>query len=207
LHCYCVDGKRFPRSRGLDIKRRKAINRLENHMNRDNRFTKAISSLVDAGFFFSSAFALELLFLRSGVPTMAVFAISSLVIGALGYGIVLERRRRKDQQRQVLEDRLETISEINHHVRNVLSVVAFYGMQTKNIYTTRMINDALVRMEGIMRGVLSRWGFQETYSTWLKSSPPPPSPPSPSSPNFADSVPSHGAKASHERIHLVADNA
>jgi hypothetical protein len=169
-------------------------------MNRDNGLKKVVSSFVDAGFFFSSAFALELFLLRSGVPTMAVFVMSSLVITALGYGIVLERRRRRDQQRQVLEDRLETISEINHHVRNVLSVVAFYGMQTKNPYTARIVNDALVRMEGIMRGVLSRWGFQETYSTWLRSSPPPPSP-SPTSPNFAKSAASDVPGTSRERIH------
>jgi hypothetical protein len=181
--------------------------RLDKHMNRDNRFKQAVSSFVDAGFVFSSALALELFFLQSGVPTRAVFVMSSIVIGALGYGIVLERRRRRDQQRQVLEDRLETISEINHHVRNVLSVVAFYGMQTKNIYTTRMINDSLVRIEGIMRGVLSRWGFQETYSTWLKSSPPPPSPPSSPSPNFDESVPSDDPKPPRGRIHLVAENA
>src|SRR6267154_3110789 len=54
-------------------------NRLDKHMNRDNRFKQAVSSFVDAGFVFSSALALELFFLQSGVPTRAVFVMSSIV--------------------------------------------------------------------------------------------------------------------------------
>jgi hypothetical protein len=168
------------------------------YISRYNSIKKVISPIVGAGFICSLALAVELYFLQSGAPTLAVLVMSSLVIGALGYGIVLEKRKGREQQRQLLEDRLETISEINHHVRNVLGVVAFYGTQTKNIYTTRMVSDALVRMEGIMRGVLSKWGLQESYSTWLSSSPDPQPSPSPTSPK---SQPSHIPEASRARVH------
>lgn len=142
-------------------------------MTRFNSLKKAVSCVAGFGLISSAALLLEAFFLENGWSTTSVFVISSLVIGALGYGIYLERRKLRDQQRQFLEDRIETMSEMNHHVRNVLGVLAFYGTQTKNIYTTRMVSDALVRMEGIMRGVLSRWGLQESYSTWLNSSPAP----------------------------------
>ncbi len=150
-------------------------------MNRYNSLKKVVSPVVGAAFICSSTLLVELFFLQSGAPTLAVLVMSSLVIGALGYCVVIERRKLRDQQRQILEERLETVSEMNLHIRNVLGVVAFYGTQTKNIYTTRMVSDALVRMEMIMRGVLSRWGLQQAYSTWLSSarlhsSPPPPSP-------------------------------
>jgi hypothetical protein len=168
------------------------------YINRYNSIKKVVSPIIGAGFICSSALLVEVFFLQSGAPTFAVLVMSSLVIGALGYGIVVERRKLRDQQRQVLEDRLETVSEINLHVRNVLGVVAFYGTQTKNIYTTRMVSDALVRMEGIMRGVLSRWGLQESYSTWLNSSPDLQSSPSPTSPK---SQPSQIPEASRSRVH------
>ena len=168
------------------------------YINHYNSIKKVVSPIIGAGFICSSALLVELFFLQSGASTLTVLVMSSLVIGALGYGIVIERRKLRDQQLQVLEDRLETVSEINLHVRNVLGVVAFYGTQTKNIYTTRMVSDALVRMEGIMRGVLSRWGLQEAYSTSLNSSPGLQSSPSPASPK---SQPSHIPEASRARVH------
>jgi hypothetical protein len=178
------------------LQRREAIRIAPTNMNRYNSIKKVVSLIIGAGFICSSALLVELFFLRSGAPTLAVLVMSSLVIGALGYGIVLERRKFRDQQHQVLEDRLDTVSEINLHVRNVLGVVAFYGIQTKNPYTTRMVSDALVRMEGIMRGVLSRWGLQANYSTWLGSSPD-----LHSSPTSPKSQPSHTPEASRARIH------
>jgi hypothetical protein len=142
-------------------------------MNCYQSIKQTVSSFVPTAFIGGSALALEVCFLQSGMPPILLLAISSLVIGALGNGILQEKRRLRDQQRQFLEDRLETVSEINHQVRNVLGVVAFYGVQTKNPYTARLVSDALVRMEGIMRGVLCKWGFQQNYSACLKSSPNP----------------------------------
>lgn len=167
-------------------------------MNRYNSIKKVASPIIGAGFICSLALLVEVFFLQSGAPMLAVLIMSSLVIGALGYSMVLEKRKLRDQQRQVLEDRLETVSEINLHVRNVLGVVAFYGTQTKNIYTTRMVSDALVRMEGIMRGVLSRWGLQEAYSTWLNSAPDLQPSPLAASPK---SQPSHNPESSRSRVH------
>lgn len=166
-------------------------------MNRYQSIKQSASSFATTAFIVVSALLLELFFVQSGAPQIVVFAISSVVIGILGNGILQERRKLRDQQRQVLEDRLETVSEINHQVRNVLGVVAFYGVQTKNPYTARLVSDALVRMEGIMRGVLCKWGFQQNYSSWLKSS----SHPSSTAQNSSRPVPSSIPVASGVSVH------
>lgn len=70
-------------------------------------------------------------------------AVSGLIAGAL----ILQHMLREKEKRQIFKDRLDSFSEIHHHVRGVLTAVAFYGTQTGNPYSAEIISECLARVE------------------------------------------------------------
>ena len=45
---------------------------------------------------------------------------------------------------------------MNHHVRNALQVVAFYGIKSDDNQATKLINESIARIEWTLKEVLPR---------------------------------------------------
>ena len=63
---------------------------------------------------------------------------------------------REREKQEVLEDRLAKVADVNHHVRNALSVVVFYGKQSGNAHAAQLVQEAVDRIEWTLREVLPK---------------------------------------------------
>lgn len=79
-------------------------------------------------------------------------AVTALMAGALMLWILLIQRTRQAET----EQRLKVIGEMNHHVRNALQVITYWGVQERNRQQLRFIGEAVQRIEWALRDILPR---------------------------------------------------
>jgi hypothetical protein len=75
--------------------------------------------------------------------------------------LALHRKICQLEKRRVNEDRLSTIADMNHHVRNALAVVAYYGTEGVNPTCAQLVSEAVERIDWALREVLPRAGTKE----------------------------------------------
>jgi signal transduction histidine kinase len=78
--------------------------------------------------------------------------VAALVAALLLYRVLwYERERRKDIRR-----RLETIAEINHHIRNALHAIALSTHSTQDQQTVKIIQESLQRIDWALKEILPK---------------------------------------------------
>jgi len=82
-----------------------------------------------------------------GASALTILFFPNAVSGVIAGALILQHMLREKEKRQIFKDRLDAFSEIHHHVRAVLTAVAFYGTQTGNPYSTEIISECLARVE------------------------------------------------------------
>jgi DNA-binding Lrp family transcriptional regulator len=100
--------------------------------------------------------------LRSGLSPLIVLFIANALTGAVIAFAHLQREEHEAQRLLAVDENLKILREMNHEVRNVLGVVAFYGKQTRNDYVLKVFENGFKRMDSIMREVLSRGTVDES---------------------------------------------
>lgn len=105
-------------------------------------------------------FMLDRILVKEGLPRIDMLVISNsitgLCAGALFYQIVREERA----GRELVRARMQTIAELNHHIRNALQVIKFWGAQQRpalDAMQLQLINDSVDRIEWALREVLPRY--------------------------------------------------
>jgi hypothetical protein len=90
---------------------------------------------------------------RDGVTRTDILFVSNgltgLVAGFLFYNLALKERLRRD----LFRERLRTIAEMNHHIRNALQVIT-YATATKHDESVELIRSSVERIEWALREVL-----------------------------------------------------
>ncbi len=79
-------------------------------------------------------------------------ALTALIAGALMLWVLQVQRMRHAETQQ----RMQVIADMNHHVRNALQVISYWGMQEADRDQLRFIGDAVERIEWALRDVLPR---------------------------------------------------
>ena len=83
--------------------------------------------------------------------------ITGLIAGALFYQFAAAERNR----REFLRERMQTIAELNHHIRNALQVIKFWGAQHQNCTLDEMqiqlMRESVDRIEWALREVLPKY--------------------------------------------------
>jgi hypothetical protein len=96
--------------------------------------------------------------MRGGVSRLAILLISNTIIGPIACTLLMQSKARVQEKRQIIQDRITKIADMNHHVRNALAVVAFYGTQGGNATSAERVSQAVKRIEWTLREVLPRVG-------------------------------------------------
>ena len=123
--------------------------------------SKLLTFLIAGSLAGAVSAAFDALLLRHGVPSLEVLLVSNAVTAAAGGTLLLQIKIRQHEKRQVLEDRLRKIADMNHHVRNALTVVAFYGTRGGNTASAERVSEAVKRIEWTLREVLPKgWEVQ-----------------------------------------------
>lgn len=109
----------------------------------------------------ATAVGLEALLLHSGISIPKLLFVSNVVIGALAGLVALQIHLEQRRRLKMLDQRIETLSEVSQHVRGVFTAITFYGSQTGNPYTAQIISKSLGRIEANLGQLLTRLLFGE----------------------------------------------
>ena len=105
-------------------------------------------------------FFLDHLLEKEGLPGIDMLIISNLLTGLFAAGMLYQVVREERANRELLRARMKTIAELNHHIRNALQVIKFWGAQQRpslDAMQLQLINDSVDRIEWALREVLPKY--------------------------------------------------
>ncbi len=111
---------------------------------------------VFAVLMFLCSLALDWVLLRHHEGTVATIIVSDALAGLVAGALVLKLLQYGRERRQRMEQRLQTISDMNHHIRNALQVIAFSVHSAGNQKELEEINEAVDRIQWALREVLPK---------------------------------------------------
>jgi two-component sensor histidine kinase len=102
---------------------------------------------------------LDRLLLKEGLPRLDMMIFSNGLTGLFAGGLFYQMAREARTSRTLVEERMKTIAELNHHIRNALQVIKFLGGQRSGLDAVQLqlINDSADRIEWALREVLPRY--------------------------------------------------
>lgn len=99
-------------------------------------------------------FGFDRVLARDGVTRTEVLVFSNfltgLFAGFLFYNLALKERIRRD----LIRERLRTIADMNHHIRNALQVITYATAVGKDDESVELIRNSVERIEWALREVL-----------------------------------------------------
>ena len=99
-------------------------------------------------------FGFDRVLVRDGVTRTEILVASNFLTGVfaglLFYSLALKERIRRD----LFRERLRTIAEMNHHIRNALQVITYATAARKHDESVELIRDSVERIEWALREVL-----------------------------------------------------
>jgi len=105
-------------------------------------------------FVWAVGFALDRLLIHDGVTRIEVMLLSNgltgLVAGYLFYTWAVNERIRRES----IRERLRTIADMNHHIRNALQVITYATATGKDDASVELIRSSVERVEWALREVL-----------------------------------------------------
>ncbi|HKT52558.1 MAG TPA: hypothetical protein VJV96_19805 [Candidatus Angelobacter sp.] len=110
-------------------------------------------------------FAVNLLqdiFLSSeGFSRWGIVVLSDIITGAIAGALFYQFAKNEKNRRELIRERMHTIAELNHHIRNALQVIKFWGAQHQNCtldeMQIRLMKDSVDRIEWALREVLPKY--------------------------------------------------
>jgi hypothetical protein len=103
------------------------------------------------------------LLVKEGLPRLGMLILSNSVTGLFAGGLFYQLMREERIHRELISARMKTISELNHHIRNALQVIKFWGAQQRSSLDAmqlQLINDSVERIEWALREVLPRYDVE-----------------------------------------------
>jgi hypothetical protein len=106
---------------------------------------------------------LDRLLMREGLPRFGMLIVSNSLTGLFAGGLFYQLAREERAHRELVRARMKTIAELNHHIRNALQVIRFWGAQQRpalDAMQLQLINDSVDRIEWALREVLPRYDVE-----------------------------------------------
>jgi hypothetical protein len=134
--------------------------RAQQHMKSNLRL--ALAFLVSFSLIAGVGLGFDRLLLREGVPRLDILLLSNVLTGLVAGALFLQHKLRVREKHRLLEERLQKIAEMNHHVRNALQVVVFYRHQISDPAAGRLIQESIDRIQWTLEEVLPRgWELED----------------------------------------------
>jgi hypothetical protein len=118
-----------------------------------------------AGFISAVGLGFDRLLLQEGVPRVGVLVLSNMLTGLVGGALFLQTKIRAQEKQKLLEERLQKIADMNHHIRNALQVMVFYRHQITDPEAGLLLQKSIERIEWTLEEVLPRgWDIHARQS-------------------------------------------
>jgi hypothetical protein len=92
--------------------------------------------------------------LKEGVRRLDIIALSNGLTGIAAGLLYFQITRIERERRAATQERLRTIAEMNHHIRNALQVIAYASTATDQTQSVELISQSVERIEWALREVL-----------------------------------------------------
>lgn len=96
-----------------------------------------------------------------GFSKWGTVVMSDLITGAIAGALFYQFAKNEKNRRELIRERMRTIAELNHHIRNALQVIKFWGTQHQNCsldeMQIRLMKDSVERIEWALREVLPKY--------------------------------------------------
>lgn len=87
--------------------------------------------------------------------------LSDVITGAIAGALFYQFAKNEKNRRELIRERMRTVAELNHHIRNALQVIKFWGVQHQNCsldeMQIRLMKDSVERIEWALREVLPKY--------------------------------------------------
>ena len=106
---------------------------------------------------------LDRILMKEGVPRFDMLVLSNSITGLFAGGLFYQLAREERAHRELVRARMKTIAELNHHIRNALQVIRFWGAQQRpalDAMQLQLINDSVDRIEWALREVLPQYDIE-----------------------------------------------
>jgi|SRR5690349_3198221 hypothetical protein len=138
-----------------------------NRTEEDSPFKSWVSFVVVASVVSVVGLLFDRLLIREGIPRYDLMAISNLLTGIVAGAFFWQAKRLEQQRRQFIRERLHTISEMNHHIRNALQVISLYSGKQPDDAAVAALAQAVNRIEWALSEVLPAELLNQTLSAGL----------------------------------------
>ena len=111
---------------------------------------------------------LDWVLVKEGLPKLGMLIISNSLTGLFAGLVFYQIAREEKIHRELMRARMKTIAELNHHIRNALQVIKFWGAQQRpalDAMQLQLINDSVDRIEWALREVLPRYDVESQTAT------------------------------------------
>jgi hypothetical protein len=109
-------------------------------------------------------FGLDVSLMKEGFPRRDLVLISNVIIGIIAGWLFYQFARNEKARRDAIRQRMRTIADLNHHIRNALQVIRYAGgaKSAQDATQLQLINEAVARIEWALREVLPQ--YSQTHS-------------------------------------------
>lgn len=145
------------------------VSQLESFWTRRSGWLSALAVVVVAAL----GYLLDRFLIREGMRRAEMLLLTNSVTGMVAGSFFFYLARQVKAQRELMCERMKTIAELNHHIRNALQVIKYYGALPAHAPEARpvqMINESAHRIEWALRELLPQYPENST----LEPSPLPP---------------------------------
>lgn len=104
-------------------------------------------------------FFLDVTLLSEGVPRRDLMLLSNVLTGIIAGWLFYQFARNEKNKRELMQERMRTVADLNHHIRNALQVIRYAGSSktAQDATQLQLINEAVARIEWALREVLPRY--------------------------------------------------
>lgn len=99
-------------------------------------------------------FVFDRVLVKEGVPRTDILIESNLLTGIVASLFYAYFSNSERERRRLVQQRLRTIADMNHHIRNALQIITYAASAQKREDSVEMIRNSVERVEWALREVL-----------------------------------------------------
>jgi hypothetical protein len=102
---------------------------------------------------------LDVLLVDEGLPRLMMMIFSNTLTGLIAGWLFQSFASHERSRRELMRERMQTVAELNHHIRNALQVIKYWGgsQPTLDSMQLQLINESVERIEWALREVLPKY--------------------------------------------------
>ncbi len=104
-------------------------------------------------------FLLDLALVKEGFPRLLMMIFSNTLTGLVAGWLFTSFAAHERNRRELMRERMQTVAELNHHIRNALQVIKYWGGRQPGLDSMQLqlINESVDRIEWALREVLPKY--------------------------------------------------